>query len=51
MIDGWGGINVAGIQAGLEELQIPESIRPIIFKKLMILARGLMPRPPEESDG
>lgn len=51
MIDGLGGINVQSIKAGLDELAVPREARPLIFRKLLILARGLLIRPQGDADG
>jgi hypothetical protein len=44
IFDGMGGINIAGIEAGLRLLEIPRSVRPELFSKLMTLARGILER-------
>jgi hypothetical protein len=39
LIDGLGGINLPGIEAGLRVLQVPVRARPEILQKLLLLAR------------
>lgn len=51
MIDGMGGVNVPGIKAGLDELAVPRETRAVIFRKLLILAQGLVSQPKGEANG
>jgi hypothetical protein len=48
LMDGWGGINVQGMEAGFRLLHIPATARPEIFQKLMILARELVKPGPQD---
>jgi hypothetical protein len=42
IFDGMGGINISGIEAGLRLLEIPRSVRPELFSKLLLLCRGIL---------
>jgi hypothetical protein len=49
VVDGMGGINLPGIEAGLRLLQIPVRARPEILQKLLILIAELQKR--DKADG
>jgi hypothetical protein len=42
LVDGMGGINLPGIEAGLRLLQTPARARPEILQKMLILAREIL---------
>lgn len=41
LIDGLGGVNLPGIEAGFRVLQVPPRARPEILQKLLILTREM----------
>ena len=50
LFNGMGGLNPGGLEAGFRQLKIPQVYRPMLFRKLLVLA-GKILEPKDTSDG